>query len=79
MLIRHRRLRTTEAIRSLVRETTLSPNDFLVPIFVTEGKNKKEEIPSMPGYFRYSLDLLKTEVQELWGLGLKSVLLFVKV
>lgn len=79
MLIRHRRLRTTEAIRSLVRETILSPNDFLVPIFVTEGKNKKEEIPSMPGYFRYSLDLLKSEVRELWDLGLKSVLLFVKV
>lgn len=79
MLIRHRRLRTTEAIRSLVRETSLSPNDFLVPIFIMEGKGKKEEIASMPGYFRYSLDLLKKEVQELYQLGLKSVLLFVKV
>jgi len=78
-LRRNRRLRTNEAIRSLVRETTLSPNDFLVPLFVTEGKNIKDEIPSMPNYFRYSLDLLENEIKELWNLGLKSVLLFVKV
>jgi porphobilinogen synthase len=62
-----------------VRETVLSPNDFLVPIFVVEGKNIKDEIASMPNYFRYSLDLLEKEVKELWSLGLKSVLLFVKV
>lgn len=78
-LRRNRRLRTNEAIRSLVRETILSPNDFLVPLFVVEGQNVKEEISSMPNYFRYSLDLLEKEVKELWGLGLKSVLLFVKV
>jgi porphobilinogen synthase len=57
----------------------LSPNDFLVPLFVVEGKNIREEIPSMPNYFRYSLDYLEKEVKELWKLGLKSVLLFVKV
>lgn len=79
MLIRNRRLRTTEAIRSLVRETTLSANDFIVPLFVVEGKNVKEEIASMPNYFRFSLDLLEKEVKELWNLGLKSVLVFVKV
>lgn len=79
MLIRNRRLRTTEAIRSLVRETYISPNDFIVPLFIVEGKNVKEEISSMPNYFRYSLDLLEKEVKELWSLGLKSVLLFVKV
>jgi porphobilinogen synthase len=78
-LRRNRRLRTSEAIRSLVRETIISPNDFLVPLFVVEGKGIREEIPSMPNYYRYSLDVLSKEVKELWGLGLKSVLLFVKV
>ena len=78
-LRRNRRLRTNEAIRSLVRETTISPNDFLVPLFVIEGENLKEEIASMPNYYRYSLDLLEKEVKELWNMGLKSVLLFVKV
>lgn len=76
---RNRRLRTTEAIRSLVRETIISPNDFLVPLFVVEGSGIKEEIASMPNYYRYSLDLLKNEVKTLWDLGLKSILLFVKV
>lgn len=79
MLIRNRRLRTTEALRSLVRETFITPNDFIVPMFVVEGQNVKEEIASMPNYYRYSLDLLRKEVKELWDLGLKSVLLFVKV
>ncbi|WP_411893895.1 porphobilinogen synthase [Winogradskyella sp. A2] len=76
---RNRRLRSNEVIRSLVRETIISPNDFLVPLFVVEGKGIKEEIASMPNYFRYSLDLLKEEVRLLWSLGLKSVLLFIKV
>ncbi len=76
---RNRRLRTSETIRSLVRETVISPNDFLVPLFVVEGKGVKDEIASMPNYYRYSLDLLAHEVKELWSLGLKSVLLFVKV
>ncbi|MFT5102530.1 MAG: porphobilinogen synthase, partial [Candidatus Latescibacterota bacterium] len=79
ILRRNRRLRTSEAIRSLVRETIISPNDFLVPLFVVEGKGVKEEIGSMPNYYRYSLDMLSSEVKELWSLGLKSVLLFVKV
>lgn len=78
-IIRNRRLRSNEAIRSLVRETIVSPDDFLVPLFVVEGKAIKEEIPSMPNYFRYSLDLLENEVKELWKMGLKSVLLFAKV
>lgn len=76
---RNRRLRTNSAIRSLVRETIITPNDFLVPLFVVEGKGVKEEIASMPNYYRYSLDLLAEEVKLLWSLGLKSVLLFVKV
>lgn len=78
-LRRNRRLRTTPALRALVRETTITPNDFLVPLFVVEGKGVKDEIPSMPNYFRYSLDLLEHEIKSLWELGLKSVLLFVKV
>jgi len=78
-LRRNRRLRTSEALRSLVRETIISPNDFIVPLFVVEGKGVKEEIASMPNYFRFSLDLLEKEVKELWKMGLKSVLLFVKV
>jgi len=78
-LRRNRRLRTNESIRSLVRETIISPNDFIVPLFIVEGKNVKDEIASMPGYYRFSLDLLQNEVKELWNMGLKSVLLFVKV
>ncbi|MBA4152815.1 porphobilinogen synthase [Flavobacterium sp.] len=78
-LRRNRRLRTNESIRSLVRETILSPNDFIVPLFVVEGKGIKEEISSMPNYFRLSLDLLEKEVKELAKLNLKSVLVFVKV
>ncbi|SFB77742.1 porphobilinogen synthase [Zunongwangia mangrovi] len=79
MLRRNRRLRTNEAIRSLVRESLVTPDDFQAPLFVVEGSGIKQEIASMPGYFRYSLDLLKKEVEELWSLGIKSVLLFVKV
>lgn len=78
-LRRNRRLRANESIRALVRETIITPNDFIVPLFVVEGKGVKEEIASMPNYFRYSLDLLENEVKALWSLGLKSVLLFVKV
>jgi len=78
-LRRNRRLRQSEAIRSLVRETSISANDFLVPLFVVEGNDVKEEIASMPNYYRFSLDLLKDEIKTLWRLGLKAVLLFVKV
>ncbi len=79
LLRRNRILRTTPAIRAMVAETILSPSDFIAPLFITEGSGTKEEITSMPGYYRYSLDLVKQEVKELWGLGIKSVLLFVKV
>jgi porphobilinogen synthase len=78
-LRRNRRLRQNDAVRSLVRETHITPDDFLVPLFVVEGINVKEEIPSMPGYYRYSLDLLPSEVRALWNMHLKAVLLFVKV
>ena len=75
---RNRILRTNPAIRSLVAETMLSVNDFIVPLFIDEGENVQTEIASMPNYFRRSLDLTVREVKELWNLGLKSVLLFIK-
>ena len=78
-LKRNRRLRSSEAIRSMVREQQLAPSDFIVPLFVVEGSDIKEEIASMPDYYRMSLDHLKKEVQELWSMGLQTVLLFVKV
>ena len=78
-LKRNRRLRSSEAIRSMVREQQLAPSDFIVPLFVVEGSDVKEEIASMPDYYRMSLDHLKKEVQELWSMGLQTVLLFVKV
>jgi porphobilinogen synthase len=62
-----------------VHETTITPDDFLVPLFVVEGKGIKEEIPSMPNYFRLSLDELEKEIKSLWEMGLCGVLLFVKV
>jgi porphobilinogen synthase len=62
----------------MVRETLLTPNDFIVPLFIVEGENVVSEISSMPGYFRRSVDLTVKEVHELWAMGLKSVLLFIK-
>ncbi len=79
MLHRPRRLRQTATLREMVAETRLHPSNFIAPLFCIEGENLKEEIPSMPDYFRYSLELLKKEVKELWNLGCKSFLLFVKV
>ena len=71
-------MRQSPAIRSLVAETRLSVDDFIVPLFIIEGENEISEISSMPGYYRRSLDLAVREVEELWSLGLKCVLLFVK-
>lgn len=62
-----------------MKEYHLSPNDFIVPLFIVEGKGVKDPIPSMPGYFRLSLDLIEKKVATLWDKGLKAVLLFVKV
>ena len=75
---RNRILRSNPAIRSLVAETSLTANDFIVPLFIDEGENVKTEIASMPGYFRNSLDITVKEVKELWAMGLKSILIFVK-
>lgn len=75
---RSRILRRSPAIRGLVAETNLTANDFIVPLFIEEGKNTREEILSMPGYYRMSIDLTVEEVKHLHSLGLRSVLLFVK-
>ncbi|GGD03367.1 porphobilinogen synthase [Pontibacillus salipaludis] len=73
---RHRRLRTTESMRSLVRETHLNKEDLIFPIFVVEGENIKNEVSSMPGVYQVSLDQLTAEMQELEDLGIRSVILF---
>jgi porphobilinogen synthase len=78
-LQRGRRLRVNESIRSLVRETILSPSDFMFPMFIAEGENYKVEIPSMPGIFRRSIDLTVEEVKELFDLGIRAVNIYVKV
>lgn len=75
---RNRILRQSPAIRSLIAETSLTPNDFIVPLFIDEGENVRTEIASMPNYFRCSLDVTIKEVKELYSMGIKSVLLFVK-
>lgn len=76
---RNRRLRTNDSIRSLMRETILTPNDFMFPMFIAEGQNVQVEIPSMPGIYRRSIDLTVKEVKELWSLGIKAVNIYVKV
>ena len=78
LIKRNRILRQSAAIRSMVAETQLSVSDFLVPLFVVEGSRVKEPIDSMPGYYRLSIDKLQQEVRDLWQMGLKAVLLFVK-
>lgn len=75
---RNRITRRSAAIRSMVAETVLTPNDFIAPLFITEGDNVVEEIASMKNYYRRSLDKTIDDVKELWSLGIKSVLLFVK-
>lgn len=73
---RHRRLRSSSAMRSLVRETTLQVDDLIYPMFVVEGENKKVEVSSMPGVFQLSIDQLEAELQEISDLGIKAVMLF---
>ena len=75
---RNRILRQSQSVRSLVAETHLTPNDFIVPLFIDEGENVQTEIASMPNYYRRSLDLTVKEAKDLWSMGLKSVLIFIK-
>ncbi|MFM8299507.1 MAG: porphobilinogen synthase [Microcystis aeruginosa] len=76
MLIRPRRLRYTPEIRRLVRETELTVNDLIYPLFIMEGENQKVTIPSMPDCYRYSLDLLLKEVVNAYNLGINAIALF---
>jgi len=76
LLFRPRRLRKTDALRRMVRETHLRREDFIYPMFVAPGKGVREAVPSMPGVFRLSVDQLVLEAQELVRLGLPAVLLF---
>lgn len=73
---RMRRLRASETLRNMVRETQLSVNDFIYPLFICYGKGKKNPIQSMPGIFQYSVDQLDQEIQEIKSLGVPAVLLF---
>jgi porphobilinogen synthase len=66
---RNRILRQSQSVRSLVAETQLTPNDFIVPLFIDEGENVQTEISSMPNYYRRSLDLTVKEVKELRAMG----------
>jgi len=76
LLHRPRRLRRTPALRRMVRETHLTVNDMIYPLFVMEGEGQKVEIASMPGCYRYALDLLVKEVLECWELGINAIALF---
>ena len=76
MFTRTRRLRQNGILREMVRNVTINLDQFIYPIFVEEGTNIKEEIPSMPNQYRYSIDMLSGELKELKDLGIKSLLLF---
>jgi porphobilinogen synthase len=76
LIERPRRLRRTETIRALVRETRLSPDDFVYPLFVCEGEGVRREIGSMPGAFNLSIDELVKEVEGAFSVGVRSVMIF---
>ena len=73
---RPRRNRKSSAIRAMVQETNVSINDFIYPLFLIEGSDKKEEIASMPGIYRYSLDLMLKEIKECVDFGIKGFCVF---
>ena len=73
---RPRRLRANETIRRMVRETTLSPDNFIYPMFVTHGKGVRKEISSMPGNYQQSVENLVKDCEEVRGLGIPAVILF---
>jgi porphobilinogen synthase len=79
MLRRPRRNRLTEGIRSLVQETRLSPSDLVAPFFLLDGERRKEEIPTLPGIYRQSLDLVLKEAEQLHSKGMRAVALFPKI
>ncbi len=74
--IRPRRLRRTKALRDMIRETTLSVKDFIAPLFIIYGKGVKEPIPTLPGQYRFSVDKIADEAEEIHSLGIPAVILF---
>src|SRR5512135_164252 len=74
--LRPRRIRNNEVIRRMVRETSLSPDDFIYPLFVTFGKNVRKEIKTMPGCFQESVDVIVKHAKEVHSLGIPAVILF---
>ena len=76
MIIRPRRLRHTPAIREMVRETTLSPKDFIYPLFVKHGRGEKVPIPSLPGQYQFTVDMVVKEAEEAFSMGVPAVILF---
>ncbi|MFB9279175.1 porphobilinogen synthase [Cohnella cellulosilytica] len=75
-IVRNRRLRGSAGLRGLVRETQLDAEDFMMPIFITEGEGVREEISSMPGVYHWSLDTMERELAELTEAGVRSVMVF---
>lgn len=73
---RHRRLRSSKAMRNLVKDLYLDPTDFVMPLFIEEGTGIREEISSMPGQYRYSLDMIDGDLDKLWESGIRSIILF---
>ena len=73
MYKRHRKLRNNSAIRNLVKDVYIEKSDLIYPIFIEEGENIKNEISSMPGIFRYSIDRINEELEELVKLGIYSI------
>ena len=76
MMIRPRRLRRTPTLREMVKETTLSVKDLIFPLFVKYGHDSKDAISSMPGQFQFSVDMVVKESEEIWSLGIPSIILF---
>ena len=76
MLKRPRRLRISKAMRNLVRETKIDVDDLIYPLFVVEGENIKEEIPSLPDVYHFSVDMLEAEIKEIVELGIEHVIMF---
>ncbi|MBL6665141.1 MAG: porphobilinogen synthase [Rickettsiales bacterium] len=76
LFTRPRRNRQASWVRELVAETQILPSDLILPIFVIEGKNQKQEITALPDVYRYSIDLAVARVQEAWNLGIKAIMLF---
>ena len=76
LVIRPRRLRRTDVLRRLVRETCLHTDDFIAPVFISAGENKKNSIPSMPGVYQWSIDRVNEEIDELLTAGIDKIILF---